>query len=109
MPIIRSLVTISILYILYLVTYEQVAGGVGVVSGSGGAQEYSLFKDLSGGSVAMWADHNVDLPPPQVRRYFLFRTIRKQIYFKVTIDNTTMKRRPSMNSIIIRHLISNIT
>ncbi|CAG9579611.1 unnamed protein product [Danaus chrysippus] len=51
---------------LHINTTPQVAGGVGVVSGSGGAQEYSLFKDLSGGSVAVWADHNVDLPPPQV-------------------------------------------
>lgn len=37
----------------------------------GGAQEYSLFKDLSVGAAAMWgaADHNVDLPTPQVFIY----------------------------------------
>ncbi|XP_060802351.1 ankyrin repeat and KH domain-containing protein 1 isoform X4 [Amyelois transitella] len=41
--------------------------GAGTSSG-GGAQEYSLFNDLSAG-VGMWSvpePHNVDMPPPQV-------------------------------------------
>lgn len=38
-------------------------------AGSGGAQEYSLFKEPAGGAAAVWgaADHGVDPPPPQVR------------------------------------------
>ncbi|CAH2085273.1 unnamed protein product [Euphydryas editha] len=55
---------------LHINTTSQTAVNVSC-AGSGGAQEYSLFKEPSGGAAAMWgaADHGVDPPPPQVRHH----------------------------------------